>query len=263
MEIKIESNIPEITARLEDIAMRKLPWALQRTVNDLAFKVRAETYDHMGRVFDRPKPSFTLRSMEVVKARSKLSPSSWVGLAFRADKRFEKALTHQFTGGNRAWKRVEGAFLRVGIMPPGMIAVPAKGCPLDQYGNIPASFLSRLIGYLQAFGETGHKANMTQAKIGKLAKRGRTKEGWATINGVEYFVSYGRGRTRHLPKGIYAKTGIHGFMVKPIILFVRRGRYDKRIDLQGIGQKVISRDGLSILTDHLARGISMNLGDPA
>jgi hypothetical protein len=263
MQIKIESNIQEISARLEDIAMKKLPWALQRTVNDLAFKVRTETYDHMGRVFDRPKPSFTLRSMEVIKARSKFNPSSWVGLAFRVDKRFEKALAHQFTGGNRAWKRAEGAFMRAGILPSGLMMVPSKECPLDQYGNIPASFLVRLISYLQAFGETGYKANMTQEKKGKLAKRKRTKEGWATINGVEYFVSYGRGRTRHLPKGIYAKTGIHGFIVKPILLFVRRGRYDKRIDLKSIGEKIVNRDGLSLLTDHLARGVSLSLGDPA
>lgn len=260
MAIKIETNIPQLQSQIEAIAKQKLPWAMRQTLNDLAFGIRDATYDEMKREFDRPKPNFTLRSMEVIKVkRGTQYPEAWVGLGLQ--ERYQKALSHEFKGGDRAWKRMEGALMRAGIMPKGLIAVPGGGTALDSYGNISPAFIVRLISYFQAFSEAGYRANMTDKKKSRLAKFGKTKEGFKTINGVAYFVAYGSGRTAHLAKGIYAKTSIHGFDVKPVLLFVRRGRYEQRIDLMAIGRKVMSADGFRLMAKNLARGIALRLGD--
>ena len=236
MKITIDCNIKPLQDQLTAIAQRKLPGAMRRTVNDLAFQVRQDVYNEMKMpsVFDQPVKPFTLRSMEIIKTQDKVNPSAWVGL--RLDAVYERALAHEFTGGNRRWKRMEGAFLAKGIMPKGTLAIPGnhltKGVELDAYGNIKPSLVVRLISYFGAFGESGYRANMLEKTKKRLAKRGKTQEGWVIINGVEYFLSTGKGLNRHLLPGIWAKTGIHGFKVKAILLFLpKKKAYRRRIEL--------------------------------
>ena len=112
--------------------------------------------------------------------------------------------------------------------------VPGSGCQLDAYGNIKGSFLVQLASYFQSFGEQGYRANMTDKRKAKLKGAGRTEQGYKTINGVVYFVSHGKMRSgrggTHLAPGIWAKSGVHGVMVKPIIMFVKKPHYGARLD---------------------------------
>ena len=254
MTITITTNTRAVSTWLQSIVTRQLPFALTQTVNSLAFKVREDAHAEMRSVFDRPTP-FALRSMEVIKARSK-SQSAWVGL--NLDDRFHRALAHQFTGGDRRWKRMEGALLAKGLMLPGMIAVPPRNPrpeDVNAYGNIKPSRVVQLISYFGAFGEQGYRANMTDSRKSQLAKRKRSKQGYVTIGGVEYILSRGKGRNNNLPAGIWAKTGTHGVVIKPVLLFVRKGTYQRRIDLHRIGTEALKRDGHRLFRESLGRAV--------
>ena len=149
--------------------------------------------------------------------------------------------------------------MRIGVLPAGMAAVVPRDASwaarIDRYGNLSQGQIVQLLAYFQAFGEQGYKANMNDAGRGKLAKMkgGAGGKGFRRIGGVVYFVSRGKGnwfgncswrngRMQHLPPGIWAKRGIHGVDVAPVLMFVRRGNYRKRIDLQAIGNEVVAKE---------------------
>ncbi len=233
-------------------------------LNESAKKVRNRTTEEFSKQFRNPT-NYTKRAMRIPKTgwatRDKLS--AVVELRDDAPGKgtpWDKALGHHFTGGQRHWKKFEAALYRIGVLPAGMAAVPAKGSwavRLDGYGNISPGQIVQLLAYFQAFGEQGYKANMTAEGRRKLAKiKGKgagTKSGSPKINGVVYFVSRGKGnwfgnrswrngRMQHLPPGIWAKRGTHGVDVAPVLMFVRRGNYRKRIDLQTIGNEVVAKE---------------------
>jgi hypothetical protein len=108
---------------------------------------------------------------------------------------------------------------------------------MDANGNIPSSRIVQLLSYFKAFQEQGYRANMSDKRKSKLAKKGKTANGHKTINGVEYFaVSSDRsGRAAHLAPGIYRRKGIHGSDIAPVIIFAKRApRYTQRLDFTGI-----------------------------
>jgi hypothetical protein len=219
----------------------------------------------MQRVFDRPTP-YTLRAIYVASA-TKAKLESTVGLNDRSANKQSRTpadvLGHQFVGGQRRFKGLEGALRRMGYLPNGWACVPGAGAPLDGYGNVPSSFVVTLMSVLQAFGEQGYRANATPATRARREKRGRTKSGYAVINGVAYFVSRGKGtwfgagswqhgRVQNLAPGIWAKRGIHGVDVQPVLLFVRVPTYRQRIDLVQLGQQVVDRDAQRLFGLNLA-----------
>ena len=216
----------------------QISFATANALTTTAHAVRKDGGTKLERALDRPRPYTTRQALQVIAA-TKDTLTATVGLGVKIDSPskgtpYEKALGHLFTGGKREWKKVEAAFRRIGILPAGWIIVPGAGCTLDQYGNIPRSLLVQLISYFNAFTEQGYRANMSDRRRRQLAKIGRTESGYKTINGVQYFISYGnRGRQgdrytngrfdQHLSSGIWARSGIHGSQVKPVLMFVRMG----------------------------------------
>ena len=259
--IGIASNSDDLSKRLNDVAARQLPYAAMRTVNDLAFGIRADLQSQFRASFDKPTP-FTLRSIIVNKA-TRQAPSAFVGL--NTDNREDEILGHHFTGGKRAWKRMEGRLKYAGILKPGLIAVPGGGAALNAYGNIRPGLVTRILSYFDTLGKGYDMGTKGRAKLGR---RGKTKDGYSTTRGTEYFVSFGKGnggrRSRqfqfdswqqHLPAGIWSRKGIHGSEVAPVLMFVEPGTYRKRFDLKRTAEKIIERDGPSLLAKHLANAI--------
>jgi hypothetical protein len=122
------------------------------------------------------------------------------------------------------------------------IAIPSDPFPGsdDGRGNLRGPFMVQLISYFQAFSEVGHRANMTKKRKDKLENRGVSANGYKTINWFMYFVVYGglrSGRTSHLAPGIWAKSGIHGSTVRPVLMFVRSPAYVPRLSLEKVIQK--------------------------
>lgn len=226
---------------------KQVVFATSKALNTAAFKVHAELKGDMQAMFQGGATRFTLAAFKVEKA-TKTDLSSAVVLrddGFGKGGNFRRQLQHLVRGGTRNTKRFEAAFRRIGVLPMGYIIVPGQACPLDMFGNVPPQFIVKLLSYFKAFGEQGYRANMADKTRHKMANRkaasivGGQYKSYATIQGVEYFLSSGKrdSRQNHLPAGIWSRSGTHGSDVKPVLMFVRMGRWDRMIDLNVYRQK--------------------------
>lgn len=241
MKIEITSNSKAVQAFFDGVVKRQMPFAMQRTINDLAFAVREQTYNEMKSEFDRPRPDFTLRSIVVDKATDKLNPEAWVGL--RKDGGFRRSLAHEFTGGTRAWKKVEGAFEKIGVLPAGMNMVPSKTLELDSYGNVPIGFIRKLLR------EPWRQSIMPDRRVRMSAGA----KGGRKFKGQGYFVVHPGDRTK-LPPGIWIRYKSGG--IDPIFVFTGRATYQRQINIESIATWTLDRVGRQKLSDNLAKAIA-------
>ncbi|WP_322008275.1 phage tail protein [Paraburkholderia tropica] len=240
LDIKIDSKA--IERQLDDLARKQIPFATAMAINDVSRHARTDLRDTMQSVFENPVP-YTLNSVRL-KLATKARPVATVAISDDPDKGIPPAkyLSPEILGGPRNHKRFERALQIKGIMPAGTYAVPGDGAPINGNGNIPGSFLVQLLSYFQAFSETGYRANMTQKRMAKLAKVGVSTRGYKKINGVVYFAANGRGKTVHLAPGIYAKSGTHGAIITPVILFVQSPTYKARFPFGAVVEESVEKN---------------------
>lgn len=251
--ISIKHDLDKMTRHLSDLAKNQIPYAaaraLTKTVQGAQADARAKLVGQLDRptryttesIYIKPATKKKLEAMVYVKDNGTLQKS---GMKSQAD-----VLGHLFGGGKRRHKNFEGALMRRGYMSRGEIAVPGGACPLDAYGNIPASFVIKMLAYFQAFGENGYKANSSAKNRSRMEKKMGRAAGGA---GVQYFISRGpgnwfgggswkNGRNQKLPRGIWQRTSFgHGSSVKPVIMFVNEGAYKRFFDLPAIAQRAIN-----------------------
>jgi len=248
--MKITHNLAQVRKQMA-LANKQVRFAGMRALNTVAFMARSDLQQEMRRVFDRPTP-YVLRAVQVEMAqRDKLQADIYLRYPGGKGVDPNSVLQAEIEGGRRNDKRMERALQRLGVLTTSWQVVPGKGMPpekMDQYGNVKGSFIVQLISYFGAFGEQGYRANMTAKRKATLAKRKRTDSGFVEIRGVQYFISRGRGtfagrgvqrmgehagdrrrQEQHLPPGIWSRSGIHGSIVKPIFMFVRRPVYVQRL----------------------------------
>lgn len=227
---------------------KQVPFAAALALTRTAQEGQGEMRRAFVAKFDRPTP-YTLKNALFIKPASKAKLEAQFGLkdagALQKSGGLSPAdiLGHHFTGGASRTMRYEQAFRRIGMLGINEDIVPADRLPeLNQYGGVPPSLIIKLLSYFSAFGEQGFKANATAQTRSKLAKRtdktskGKNASKYVRINGVVYFYSNGTGRTSHLFRGIWAKTGTHGVDVRPILMFVRRANYKKRFEINDFAQ---------------------------
>jgi hypothetical protein len=254
---------------LDKLSGKEAAQGYAKALEDTGHQARRFLIKELREQFDRPTPfvfnspkflpvspeKLSLSVKPTIDARNQPSKGGKVGV----DPQY--ILQAQTYGGSRADKRSEVALRRAGILPAGFqTAIPGDewGGPFpgsdDGRGNIRGPFMAQLISYLQASGEQGYRANMkakAKAKIedrttySQLSNRKEVK----LIRGRVYFVSKGITGGSHLPPGIWAKTGTHGAEVKPVLMFVRRASYEKRIDLD----RVVERADLQNYLDRRVR----------
>lgn len=248
--------------------------AAEQALNDTLFDARKAVQGAMQSVFDRPTP-FVLSGVKVTLPRTIRDTSALTQAAGLGPGRFgagsplvgvisidesgrgkgpsqEQVLRAEVFGGARGLKGAERRLQAVGVMSPGQYMVPTRdllsqGNLTDAYGNVKGAFIRTLLSYLQAFTEgQGFKANTSQKNRDRLALRGRNSSGFATINGVAYFASKGRGerngRAQHLPAGIWAKRGTGGARVYPVFLFVNTPIYQKRLRFDEIVSNAVQQN---------------------
>lgn len=245
----IKHNINDVRRMLQDSPQQVAEvtaHALTRTARD-AEKANVQ---EMRRVFDRPVP-YTLRAQRVAPATAdrletvvmvKGSQDAYRGVPP------DNFLYPQAHGGARRMKAFERALQRVGVLPEGWHAVPAAGARIDAYGNMSAGQINQILAWFQAFGEQGFRANLRASGYARM-KKGNAKRG---VQGVEYFVSRGRGtwfgsgawrnglKDQHLPRGIYARVGVVKSL-KPVLIFVRQARYQPRWDFEGVAHRAVDQ----------------------
>ena len=239
------SNMAEVLRVVHGLSGQQAAQAYAKAINDTAFEVRRAMQEEMRQVFDRPT-DYILRSPRVRMAKpAKLSAS--IEPAYVGGKGVDpqKILNAQTMGGRRGDKRSEAALRRVGILPGGyQTAIPATPFPGsdDGRGNLRGPFLVQLISYLQAFGEQGYKANMSEKSYKRVHK------GTKKAVGRRYFVAYGRLRpdtsTGHLAPGIWAASGTGGVDVRPVLMFVKTGSYSVRLDMDRVAKRADAQNYL-------------------
>lgn len=258
-------GLNEVSARLKGM-QKQISYAASRALTSMAYQSNAVLKSRMQSDFKGGATRYSLAAMKVTKATRETLKSI---LELRTDtpgksRPYDKAIGHLFRGGTRHWRRMEGAFRRIGALQNSQVmAVPRESSwanPLDTYGNPKPSFIVQLISYFSAFGEVGYKANMTDKRRAVLAKSKQSVAGYKTINGVVYFISRGRGmwfgRPQHLPAGIWAKRGTHASDVAPVFLFVRAGTYRQMIDLHAIGAAVVDKNFNEEFNKELTRALA-------
>lgn len=279
MEIKLSSQVigqAELLAQLHGLTGAKAAASYAKALNDTAFEVRRAMQEEMRAVFDQPT-DYILRSPKFVQATpAKLSiyvaPTNG-----RADRLAstggkggidpQKILDAQTWGGRRADKRIESALRRSGILPNGFqTAIPHDPFPGsdDGKGNLKGSFVGQLLSYLQASSEQGYRANMTDKRKAAVHKGNKRSAG------RRYFVTYGnlrsgarttaKGdfdvRTSHLAPGIWAASGTGGVDVRPVVMFVKAGRYQPLFDMDSVAKR-------ADVENYLARRIRFRIREAA
>lgn len=223
--------------------------AYAAALNDVGFRVQSAMRQRMAAAFDRPT-TYILNSVFVKKATADnltvvIEPTYYGGKGIDP----QQVLQAESFGGARRDKRSEVALRRIGVLPAGyQTAIPVQPYPGsdDGNGNLRGAFLVQLLSYFQAMGEQGYRANMTAKRKAAIHKgkqlAGPLQPGRKRMtDGRRYFVAYGKlrgGKTSHLASGIWAASGLHGVDLKPVLLFVKRGSYSVRLDMQSIALQV-------------------------
>ncbi|MDR0212517.1 MAG: hypothetical protein LBJ15_00760 [Comamonas sp.] len=247
----------------------QLDQAISEGINMGAGRAKNAMRAEMQSVFDRPTP-YILNAVQVQKKAVATDLTAMVAPTYMGGKGVDpqKILAAQEEGGRRQDKRSEVALRRAGILPRGyQTAIPAT--PFvgsdDGRGNLRGAFLVQLISYFQAFGEQGHRANMTAKRKQAIHLRGgKGAKFVGPVRGHRFFVAYGsaRGgarwtakgendrRASSLAPGIWAATGTGGVDVRPVLMFVKTASYTPRISLEQVRQ----RSGVDELVPKWIRG---------
>jgi hypothetical protein len=264
---------------------KQMRFAAEQALNDTLFVARKAVQVAMPQVFDRPTP-FVISGVKVTLPRRIRELSQATEAAGLGPGKFggelagiisiddygrgkgpapEQVLRAEVAGGLRGFKGAERRLQSVGIMQPGQYMVPSaellqQGNLVDAYGNVRGAFIRSLLSYLQAFTTPGFTANSTKRSRDRIAARGKNERGFATINGVQYFVSKGpgerNGRNQHLPAGIWAKRGVGGGRVYPVFLFVNAPQYRVRLRFEEIVQNAAGQEFPRRYAERVARAFA-------
>jgi hypothetical protein len=221
LTMNVNTDIAEALKKFYALEPRQFPFIVALAMNRTMKVIKQLERDAMVKAFDRPTP-FTLNGLQTnIAKKEKLEAS--IGLREFAGKGTpaSKYLAPEIYGGQRPLKRMEKALQAIGVMPAGMYAVPAKGAPLNAYGNLTGGYIVKVLSALRAFSEVGYKANRTAASA-KRAK-GKQKQFFAVTDPA-----------RGLPLGVYERKAKAIHMV---IAYVPKAVYDKRLPFFEVAEK--------------------------
>ncbi len=258
-------GLKPVQTLMDRLSRSKVREASVKAVNDAGFEVRRAMQEEMRSVFDRPT-DYILRSPMLKRAMVD-KPMATIEPEYMGGKGVDpkKILKAQNLGGNRRDKRSEVALRRAGILPKGyQTAIPAEPFPgsEDRYGNLKGGFLVHLLSYFQAFPEKGRGHNINMRDARKKAWHTRGGAGVRKVGpniGRRYILAYGklRGgarwtakgendrRASNLAPGIWAVVGSSGADIRPVLMFVRSGNYQERLDMEKVGQRADVENYLS------------------
>lgn len=229
MKVQVStSGFSDLGKRIAD-AGRQGAYAASAAINETAKQVRKGLTDEMARSFDRPTP-FTLNSIRI-KYASKENLEAFVWLKDEAGKGTpaDKYLRAEIFAGQRSAKRFEVEMHRAGLLPAGMLMVPAAGAQLDQYGNVMRSQVTQIRSQLGISDKSGFASNASNSAASRRSRRRQ---------GVSYFaLPAARGKLR---PGIYQRRLDNGADIRPVFLFVRAPNYRQRLDFFGVADRVVA-----------------------
>lgn len=235
IQISVKSDLEATISQWARIAGDQMPYATAVALTRTAKAGKEEIERQLPSLIDRPIP-YTLRGFRLYPAtkRKLIAEVDFRPAAGRGTSAHDY-LAPLVYGGKRKLKAFEKSLQRTGLLPSGYAAVPGNAAKMDAYGNMSRGQIVQILSYFKSFGEQGYSANITDKKRDSLA-RGNKRTG---AHGFQYFI--GRPAGGRLPLGVWQRInfGELGTAIKPIIIFVSKPAYAKRLDVAGIAKRVI------------------------
>lgn len=213
--------------------------ALTRTAGLVADAERHEIADS----FDRPTP-YTMKAV-FTKPAKKEKPEALVGLKDDTNSRGiapTNYLAPQIESGSRQQKRFEVSLEKGGYMPKGWRAVPGRFARLDAYGNIAKGQIIQILSQLRITLVAGFDRNLPR-RDGTKKTETKIRKAFKNAGGQFFAVTEERGRGNLRP-GIYQArdTGFGRTAPRPVVIFVRRVNYERRLDWDYTAELAIDRN---------------------
>lgn len=224
-QIRIAVDPGDILGRqLTDLEQSQLPFAVSQAANKVAYEVRERWKRQAPRVFDRPTP-LTVNAAMYRKA-TKAQPYAEI---FIRDEAFKgtppaKYLLAEVEGGQRRRKGFERLLQSRGILSPTQFAVMGRGAQANQFGNVPAGQITKILSQLGA----QRDRYLNQTAVSKKRRRGKKNN-----RDGEYFVLTKRRGV--LRPGVYERIG-RGSGVRSIFVFTTTAAYRPRYDIFGMAE---------------------------
>lgn len=244
MQININiTGLDDIKRQLGSMA-KQVNFAASKALNTTAFAINGELKKEMASTFKGGATAYSLRAFKVDKA-DKASLTASVSL--RTDNNgaalpYSKALGHLFTGGRRDYKKLEGWLKARRLLPAGLNVAPGSGMPLDSYGNMRRNALTEMLGVIGT--------QRTNLRVFRRTGAGKAQKA------VGYFVALPGDRSKKHP-GIYKRieTGSSSAL-SPMVLFVAPGTYRQFINLERVGNEVVSKTFAPAFDAELAKALA-------
>lgn len=236
------TGLDQVRAQLGSMA-KQANFAASKALNTTAYAINAKLKTEMASTFAGGATAYTLRAFKVETSKKTNLTAT---VALRTDTKgaslaYSKALGHMFTGGQRKFKKIEGALRARKLMPNGLTIAPGNGMRLDRYGNMDKRQLTEIMTMLIA-----RPSNMRV-----IRKTGAGK----TPKMVDYFVVQPGARSRLHP-GIYKRveTG-NSSGIDAMILYVNPVSYRRFIDLEKLGRDVVAKTFQPAFDAELAKAL--------
>lgn len=230
-QIRIGVDPEDMLGRqLSDLERNQLPYAASQAANKVAFEIRERWKVQAGRVFDRPTPLTTNAAM--YRKATKEQPYAEIYIRDEAFKGTPPAkyLLAEVEGGQRRRKGFERLLQSRGLLSPSQFAVMGRGARPNQYGNVPAGQVTKILSQLGA--QRDKHQNQTETS----AKRRRTR---APIGGDYFVITKRRGRLR---PGVYERISTGwGSAVRSVFIFTNSAAYQQRYDIFGMAEDTWKR----------------------
>jgi len=230
-------------AKLSAAERRQMPYAMALALNETARGGRAAVQKEMDRVFDRPTP-YAKRGVVYDKATRDAPVAAVVltGDRTRGGLPATAFLGPQVEGGRRTLKAFERQLQDRGLLPSGRVVVPAARTKLDRYGNVPQSFLNRMMADLQI---NYRGAGAERARTDRSLKRNRN------YRSARFFVP---ATASHLAPGVYQR--VPGSReVFPVLLFVEARAYAVRLRFHDVVREHAARHFARNFTEAFAKAM--------
>lgn len=233
-EIRVTSNVKEISKKLNDFARKQLPFAIARAVTELAREAQRAERARMESIFDKPKP-FTLDSVRVFGATSETLTAG----VFTMD-RAANYLSPFEDGGEH--------FIAFGRGDNLLGPVQA---PKTKYGGLPRGYVAKAKGNATMFTGTVQTRNGPINGLWQRTTRFEVRDRRGAMH---------TSRTGNLRRG-YTHAGPNGKPKKVkglrlLVRFVNNKPVTQRLDFFTTAQKVVEHRFDAVMGRELAKAIA-------
>lgn len=219
--INLSSNINEVLS-FTDKFSKQYRFAVAVALTKTAVDVQKAIYADQRTSFKSPTP-YTMKGL-FIKGATKDNLQAETAVKDRLYSKTTRSpaeiIGHQYYGGVRKRKAIEGYATRAGLIGPREYLVPSQYAKLDGYGNMRKGQVAQIMSQLRI----GIDENQYATKSAR-SKRNQKKAG-------SYFWSRGG----HLARGVWLREGRSD--VLPVLMAEGAVRYRPLIDIKRIGDAV-------------------------